>query len=106
MTIAAWPPMSMSGTNVGDLLNAAKASPGDGSTAIFRDVNSERRCLLRQPIDSHYDPFQYYQITANPHHLPPSSDGHDRTARSGESPICAHRFFNAIAAGNFPAVAF
>jgi phospholipase C len=55
----------------------------------------------------HHEPFQYYTSTANPTHARPKS-----TATIGYSGDAANHqydtqdFFNALAAGNFPAVSF
>lgn len=54
----------------------------------------------------HHQPFQYYASTRNPHHLPPTS-----TAMIGYADQANHQydtidFFNALAAGNLPAVSF
>ncbi len=54
----------------------------------------------------HHNPFQYYASTANPHHLPPTSD-----AMIGQTDQANHlydlsRFWTAADAGNLPAVSF
>jgi phospholipase C len=54
----------------------------------------------------HHEPFQFYASTRNPHHLPPTS-----TAMIGQADQANHQydtidFFNALAAGNLPAVSF
>jgi len=56
--------------------------------------------------NSHYDPFQYYASTANPHHLPPTSP-----AMVGRQDQANHQYdisscWAALAAGNLPAVSF
>ena len=82
--------------NVGDLLTAGRRHAGAGSRAASRaatpwtsrtavcdrhrpEPGRHRRRRLRGPPR----PFQYFASTANPHHLPPSSDaaiGHDDQA--------------------------
>jgi phospholipase C len=54
----------------------------------------------------HHEPFQYYQQTANPHHLPPSSAG-----MIGQTDQANHQydlvdFWAALDNGNLPAVSF
>ena len=53
--------------------------------------------------DVHYDPFQYYPSTANPHHLPPSSTalvGHQGDQANHQYDLAA--FQAALEAGNLP----
>ena len=55
---------------------------------------------------AHHQPFQYYAVTANRHHLPPSS-----TAAIGHDDAAHHQydlvdFTAALQAGNLPAVSF
>jgi phospholipase C len=54
----------------------------------------------------HHEPFQYYQSTANPHHLPPTS-----VAMIGKTDQANHQydltnFWQAANAGHMPAVSF
>jgi phospholipase C len=56
----------------------------------------------------HHDPFQYYPSTRNPHHLRPSPD---TPQEIGYSDQANHQydmsdFFNALRAGNLPAVSY
>ena len=56
----------------------------------------------------HHAPFQYYPSTRNPHHLRPKPD---TAAEIGKSDQANHQydisdFFNALAAGNLPAVSY
>jgi len=56
----------------------------------------------------HHDPFQYYPSTRNPHHLRPSPD---TPSQIGKSDQANHQydigdFFNALKAGNLPAVSY
>jgi phospholipase C len=100
------PVVQMSGQNVGDLLNAAGITWGwfYGDFTPMSTTNGVATCT--SIYDSHYDPFQFYKSTANPHHLPPTS-----TAMIGQNDQANHQYaltdlFNAIAAGNLPAVTF
>jgi phospholipase C len=56
----------------------------------------------------HHEPFQYYPSTRNPHHLRPSPD---IPSQIGKSDQANHQydisdFFNALSAGNLPAVSY
>ena len=109
----------MSGPNVGDLLNQHGVTWGwfqGGFAATSRDQNGRATCASQHTqfdgtasqadyIANHH-PFQYYQSTANPHHAPPSS-----VAMIGQTDAANHQydisdFFNALTAGNLPAVSF
>ena len=102
----ATPRITMTGKNVGDLLNAANVTWGwfygdFGATSITGGVAT---CVAE--YNSHYDPFQYYASTSNPHHLPPSS-----VAMIGKADQANHQydltsFWQALANGNLPAVSF
>jgi phospholipase C len=55
----------------------------------------------------HHQPFQYYTSTANPKHLRPTSTamiGHNGDAANHQYDI--QDFYNAVSAGNFPAVSY
>ncbi len=54
----------------------------------------------------HHEPFMYYSMTANPHHLPPT-----KVAMIGNTDQANHQydlsdFWNAAENGNLPAVSF
>jgi phospholipase C len=63
----------MTSKNVGDLLNAKGVTWGWFYTEFdpVATVNGVAQCNAN--YNAHYAPFQYWQSTANPHHLPPSS---------------------------------
>jgi phospholipase C len=101
------PTIKMTGKNIGDLLNAAGvtwgwfygdfggAAPGANMSAICPNT-----------YNNHYDPFQYYASTSNPHHLLPSS-----VAMIGQTDQANHQydlsqFWNAAVYGTLPAVSF
>ncbi len=100
--------VQMTGHNVGDLLNAKGISWGwfygdftaqPGSTAM--------QAVCTAAYDEHYDPFQYYPSTANPHHLPPTSTaliGHQGDRANHQYDLNA--FWAALYAGNLPTVSF
>ena len=74
----------MSGTNIGDLLNAKGITwgwfqggfkPSSVSTTARPSATSHMNIGGATVTDyiPHHEPFQYYTSTANPHHLPPTS---------------------------------
>ena len=55
---------------------------------------------------SHHEPFQFYASTRNPHHLPPTSVAAIGTTDQANHQYDTINFFQALAAGNLPAVSF
>lgn len=119
--------VSMGGKNIGDLLNAAGVTWGffeggfdlgvvnkNGSTGCKRTSTSDINGATSVDYIPHHEPFQYYASTSNPEHARPGSVaaiGHSFAA-DGKTPEPAnhqydvHDFFDALAAGNLPAVSF
>ncbi len=112
--------LKMSGKNVGDLLNAKGISWGffsggfdltlansNSSTGCARSTTSAVTGTKKADYIPHHQPFQYYASTANPTHVRPTS-----VATIGQAGDAAnhqydiHDFFDAIKAGNFPAVSY
>ena len=111
--------ITMSGRNVGDLLNAKGLTWGwfqGGFKPSSVDVNGKATCATSHNNVSgasagtdyipHHAGFQYYAQTANPHHLPPTS-----VANIGKTDQANHQydlsdFFNALNAGHLPAVSY
>jgi len=109
--------ISMSGRNVGNLLNAQGVTwgwfqGGFAPTARTAEGTAECRAVhenigaLRPYSDyvSYHNPFQYYESTANRHHLPPTS-----VSAVGESDQANHQydlsyFTAALQEGSLPAV--
>jgi phospholipase C len=109
--------IAVSGRNVGDLLNAKHVTWGwfqggfrptgtkDGK-AVCAAASTNLLGKSVKDYSPHHEPFEYYQQTANPHHLPPSSVdaiGHDDQAN--------HQYDladldAALAKGRLPAVSF
>jgi phospholipase C len=116
-TVASAPKAAMSGTNVGDLLNAQNITWGwfQGGFAPSSVVNGTAVCATShtniggatvKDYIPHHEPFQYYTSTANPHHLPPSS-----VSMIGQTDQANHQydlsdFWAAVNNGNMPAVSF
>jgi phospholipase C len=112
---------SMSGKNIGDLLNASGVTWGmfsGGFNLSTTNANGTTGCArtsaavnipdnpLKADYIPHHEPFQYYASTANLNHLRPTS-----TAAIGTTDQANHQydiadFSTALAAGNLPAVSF
>jgi phospholipase C len=113
---------TMSGKNIGDLLNAAGVSWGwfeggfdltitnpDGSKGCHRSHTSAVAKVKKVDYIPHHEPFQYYASTANPTHarptVPPSEYGTSADTVTNHQ-YDSHDFFDALAAGNLPAVSY
>ena len=111
--------ISMTGTNVGDLLNAKGITWGwfqggfrpttpysETAPAVCGSAHQNMGGATITDYIPHHEPFQYYQQTANPHHLPPSS-----VALIGQTDQANHQydltdFWAAADSGHLPAVSF
>ena len=108
----------MTGKNIGDLLNSKNITwgwfqggfrPSEMSDNNGRAVCGSYHLSGWKPVPDyvpHHEPFQYYESTANPHHLPPGG-----TAEIGRNGPANHQydlkdFWNAVAAGAIPSVSF
>jgi phospholipase C len=111
----------MAGRNIGDLLTAASVSWGffqggfdlsivnpNGSTGCRRNSVSPWTKVRTRDYTPHHEPFQYYKSTANPRHVRPSSIKVIGTNQDGGAnhQYDTHDFFDAVKAGNFPAVSY
>jgi phospholipase C len=105
------PNVAMTGKNIGDLLNSAGVSWGwfYGDFAPVSITGGVATCVSQ--YNPHYAPFDYYRSTSNPHHLLPTSlaaIGSDTCTNL----MCANHnyglqyFYQALAAGNLPAVTY
>ena len=108
------------GKNIGDLLNAAGVTWGffeggfnlaltnpDGSTGCKRSHTSAITNSKKADYIPHHQPFQYYASTANPSHARPTSVGTiGRPGDAGNHQYDTQDFFDAVNAGNFPAVSY
>jgi phospholipase C len=111
---------SLTGRNIGDLLNAASVTWGwfeggfdvsltnaNGSTGCLRGTTSSVTGRLARDYIPHHEPFQYYRSTANPTHGRPSSPAAIGAGGDGANHQYDIRdFFAAVKAGDFPAVSF
>jgi phospholipase C len=112
--------VQMAGTNIGNLLNAAGVSWGffeggfdltitnpNGSMGCSRSHTSTVTGVKKDDYIPHHQPFQYYTSTQNLQHTRPTS-----IAMIGQQGDAANHqydtrdFFDAVSAGNFPAVSF
>ncbi len=112
--------LQMGGKNIGDLLTGAGVTWGffnygfdltivnpDNSTGCKRSHTSAVTSVKKADYIPHHQPFQYYRSTANPQHTRPTSVqmiGHNGDAANHQ--YDTHDFFDAINAGNFPAVSY
>lgn len=112
--------VSMSGTNIGDLLNAAGITWGwfeggfdltktnsNGTTGCARSTASAVTGVTETDYIPHHAPFQYYAQTANLKHTRPSSVraiGSDSDGANHQYDI--DDFYAAVREGNFPSVSF
>jgi phospholipase C len=114
----AFPLAVATGRNVGDLLNARGVTWGwfqggfapTGTNAAGLPVCGNKHTNIGgasiTDYSPHHEPFQYYKSTANPKHLPPSSE-----AAVGRTDQANHQydlswFDKTLTAGNMPAVSF
>lgn len=119
--------ISFSGKNVGNLLNEKNVTwgwfiggfkptkwilygPGNNSMLAKKAVcNSRHPNIAGNSITDyvvHHEPFQYYNTTANPHHLPSST-----VSMMGHTDQANHQydlsdFWDAVGNGSLPAVSF
>ena len=112
--------VQMGGQNIGDLLTAAGVTWGffeggfdltitnpNGTTGCHRSHTSTFVGTPKADYIPHHQPFQYYTSTANLQHTRPTSIamiGHNGDAANHQYDI--HDFFDAVNAGNFPAVSY
>jgi phospholipase C len=111
---------SLSGKNVGDLLNAAGLSWGwfqggfdltatnpNGTTLCKRSTVSPITGLTEADYVQHHQPFQYYASTRNSAHTRPTGVASiGKQGDAGNHQYDTHDFFDALAVGNLPAVSY
>ena len=111
----------LTGQNIGDLLNArhitwgwfqggfAPTTTAADSTTGFAQCSSSHQNIGGVAVTdyvAHHDPFQFYASTANPHHLPPTSEqaiGHTDQANHQYD---ISEFSQTLTHNNLPAVSF
>jgi phospholipase C len=110
---------NLSGKNIGDLLTAAGVSWGwfnggfnlsvvnpNNSTGCTRNTTSTVTGVNHADYVPHHEPFQYYESTQNWAHTPPASVSEVGNAGPANHQYDVNDFFNAVSAGNFPAVSY
>ena len=110
--------ISMSGQNIGDLLNQKGISwgwfaggfkptsrNGDGA-AVCAGAHTVPNGIANPDYVSNHEPFQFYKSTANPHHLPPSAPEMIGQTDQANHQYDLSDFFTALSAGKLPAVSF
>jgi phospholipase C len=110
---------AMTGQNIGNLLNAAGVTWGfytqgfdltvtnsNGTTGCARTTLSKVTNTTKADYIPHHEPFQYYKSTANPTHARPTSVAAVGSTDAANHQYDVHDFYDAINAGNFPAVNF
>jgi phospholipase C len=128
--------VSMSGTNVGDLMGDL-TNPGKGITwgwfmggfaptspynppitpaAVCGSAGTGTYSFGGVPVPDnfstvgdyipHHQPFEYYKSTANPHHLPPTKKNMIGKTDQANHQYDISQFFVALNEGNLPAVSF
>ncbi|HWF83220.1 MAG TPA: alkaline phosphatase family protein [Vicinamibacterales bacterium] len=111
--------VTMTGRNVGDLLNERHVTwgwfqggfrptvPAVGSTpAVCGATHANVAGGSSADYIPHHQPFQYYAQTANPHHLPPSHPSKIGHADQANHQYDLEDFWTAAEAGQMPAVSF
>jgi phospholipase C len=107
----------LTGPNVGDLLNKKKVSWGwfQGGFRPTTTANGYSVCGATHTnvggasvvdYSPHHEPFQYYQSTSNPKHLPPSSVSAIGSTDQANHQYDLTDFDQAVASRNLPAVSF
>ena len=112
--------VQMAGQNVGDLLTGEGISWGffsggfdltitnsNGTTGCKRSTKSAVTNVTKVDYIAHHQPFQYYASTSNPTHKRPTSISMiGKNADAANHQYDIHDFFDAVSAGNFPAVSY
>jgi phospholipase C len=112
--------LQLSGGNIGEMLSKKDVTWGwfeggfdltkknpNGTTGCLRSTYSSVVRVSDRDYSPHHQPFQYYKTTANPRHARPTSVqmiGHDGDAANHQ--YDTDDFFDAVKAGNYPAVSF
>jgi phospholipase C len=110
--------VAMTGRNIGHLLTAKQVTWGffQGGFKPTETVNGRARCgakhtgsdgQVKADYIPHHQPFQYYEATSNPKHLPPTSPeliGHNEDQANHQYDLSD--FWDAVKAGNLPSVIY
>ncbi|HXF22640.1 MAG TPA: alkaline phosphatase family protein [Streptosporangiaceae bacterium] len=108
----------MTGRNIGDLLNARHISwgwfqggfaPTSTNSAGYAVCGSSHQNVGGASVadySPHHNPFEYYKSTANPKHLPPSSEAAIGRTDQANHEYDLSDFFTTLKDGNMPAVSY
>jgi phospholipase C len=104
--------------NIGDLLNASHVTwgwfqggfaPTGTSSAGFAQCGMSHTNIGGAPVTDyvpHHEPFEYYASTANPNHLPPSSESAIGRTDQANHQYDISDFYDTLKDGNMPSVSF
>jgi phospholipase C len=109
--------MAATNKNVGDLLNEKGITWGWFQGGFAPTATKEGKAVCGSShinvggakvtdYSPHHEPFQYYQSTSNPHHLPPSSPEMIGRTDQANHQYDISDFYTALARGELPAVSF
>jgi len=111
--------IQMSGKNIGDILNDkgitwgwfqggfAPSTPySPGHPAVCGTKTTTLLTGKQTAYSSHHEPFEYYNSTANPHHLPPTSISMIGQTDQANHQYDLSNFWKAVNAGSLPQVTF
>jgi phospholipase C len=99
-------PVLMTGKNVGDLLNTKGITWGWFYGDWLPTSSKNGVAVCSSLYNNHYDPFNYYTSTSNPHHLPPSVVNMIGQTDQANHQYSVGDFWNAAYNGVIPAVSF
>jgi len=106
------------GKNIGDLLNARGITwgwfqggfaPTGTNSAGYAVCGASHQNIGGNTVadySPHHEPFQYYKSTANPKHLPPSSEAAIGHTDQANHQYDLSEFYTSVKDGNMPAVSF
>jgi phospholipase C len=111
------PVVELTGPNIGTLLDADNVTWGwfqggfaptstNAGGAVCGSEHENIAGVEHQDYVPSRDPFQYYESTANPQHLPPSSETAIGTTDQANHQYDLSYFYDTLADGNLPAVSF
>ena len=108
----------MTGQNIGDLLNARHVTwgwfqggfaPTSTNSAGFPVCGATHNNIGGNAVadySPHHNPFEYYKSTANPNHLPPSSEAAIGRTDQANHEYDLSDFYETLNDGNMPSVSY
>ena len=107
----------LTGKNVGDLLNQSHVSWGwfqggfaptstNSGGAVCGATSTNIAGVSDAEYSAHHNPFEYYKSTANPKHLPPSSEAWIGRTDQANHEYDLSDFYETLKDGNMPAVSY